>query len=489
MTDLQPFTQTTTLLPSRLSNPFDLELFLGTDGYHYALLQDKSNPYAVKINSRPFRHYLISTLSLQGTSMKPRELDDLVEQFKAFAETSGNQGQVFVRVAPYEDGIEIDIGDSAHTHYRVDSNGVSAIKDSTTILGRSPQSSDLPIPVLGNKDDVFRIRKYLNLNDANKMLLIAWLSYVLAHPKTETAKFPLLVLFGSQGYGKSFLTNLLLKLIDPGSYGLRVMPNTAKELAIMTNSSHVVAFDNIRYLSNALSDALCMASTGGNHTGRQLYTDADTNSIRLHAAIILNGIHAFINQPDLAQRCIQLDLLPIDQANRKSESELLAQLDEEMPYIFGGLLEYISAIFAALPKVEVINPERMIDFSRWLAAMEMVDNVPATVYQSLYSHTVEEGQLDVVQSSSLGDALYAFGMKQQVGSWVGTPQKLLETLNAAVSPETKRAPDWPKNAISLSKKIAGIKAPLETVGVIVEKGRGKERNYTVSLKEGVADIY
>ena len=42
----------------------------------------------------------------------------------------------------------------------------------------------------------------------------------------------------------------------------------------------------------------------------------------LHCAMVLNGIHAFIEEPDLSQRCLSLELLKIGPESRMSEREL-----------------------------------------------------------------------------------------------------------------------------------------------------------------------
>ena len=475
---------------SELESLLNARFLMGKDGYHFAVLKDKLNPYAVKINSRQFKNFLIVILAAQGRSTKPRDLADIIDQCKAIAESSGAARDFLFRVAPNGDGIIIDSGNAENIHFAVSANGVDIIsKNSPYTFATGGVVVDTPLPVLGDKSHLKKLGWYLNLNKTDELLLIAWISYVLAHPKVETTKYPLLILAGSQGQGKSFLSNLILKLTDPTNFGLRVMPNTPKDLAIMTNSNHVVAFDNLRSLTDAQSDLLCMASTRGNFTGRQLFTDADTSSIRLHAPVILNGIHQLVSQPDLAQRSIQLNLLPIHPTSRKSEVAMFAKLQEDFPYIFGGLLEYIAEVFGAMPKAEIVHAERMIDFSKWLAAMELVDQVDVGTYQALYSSIVEEGQLEVVQGSLLGDAIYAFGMKQQDRPWTGTPAQLLSALNASAKTDLMRSPEWPRNPISLSKKMAGIKAPLEALGVIITFTRGKDRTYTVSLKDGVSDAY
>ncbi len=120
-------------------------------------------------------------------------------------------------------------------------------------------------------------------------------------------------------------------------------------------------------------------------TDRKLYTDEDQHVIPLHGAILLNGIYAFIDQPDLAQRSLPLRLEPLPEGRRKSEEDLRRELEADLPVIMRGLFDLIAKIQACLPDAKVTNPQRMIEFVRWLAAMEMVDGTPAGIYQDVYA--------------------------------------------------------------------------------------------------------
>jgi len=86
--------------------------------------------------------------------------------------------------------------------------------------------------------------------------------------------------------------------------------------------AHLTVYDNVRFIRPALADALCRVASGGALVKRKLFTDSDTVTLSLHGAVVLNGIHAFIDQPDLAQRCLPLTLLPLDEKSRRSEGEL-----------------------------------------------------------------------------------------------------------------------------------------------------------------------
>jgi len=83
-------------------------------------------------------------------------------------------------------------------------------------------------------------------------------------------------------------------------------------------------------------------------------------------------------------RRVPLHLRTLDEPNRRSEAEFLQAFHADLPRIFRGLLDYIAKILVHLPSVEVTNPECMYDFVRWLAAMEMVDDAPTSVYQAQY---------------------------------------------------------------------------------------------------------
>ena len=160
----------------------------------------------------------------------------------------------------------------------------------------------------------------MNLHPKDYLLFVAWLSYTLAHPKVSTSKYLILILQGEQGSGKTSLcNNVILRLIDPSAIGVQRMQADEKDLAIAVQHAHVVAFDNVCGFKSSISDLFCIVSTGGQVTSRRLYTDAEQIVIHLHGALVLNGIHSFVTQSDLAQRCLTLQLLPIPDEKRQSD--------------------------------------------------------------------------------------------------------------------------------------------------------------------------
>lgn len=144
--------------------------------------------------------------------------------------------------------------------------------------------------------------------------------------------------------------------------------------------------------------------------------------------MVFNGIHGFIVEPDLVQRCLTLMLKPIDDSNRKSESQIFSDFQNDLPKIFRGILNLISNIFVHLPSVETTNPERMLEFVQWLAAYEKANNVPAGVYQMQYSTVLNDSMQDSLLEDPLAAAVVTVADKSSSGSWSSTPTDLLEEL-------------------------------------------------------------
>ena len=459
--------------------PERLGIFLGQNGKAYAEIRDAANPYAQAVGSRGLKNHLRKLALKDHIHLKKADLGEIVEFLQAHAEIAGNRKMTWYRVAPIQGGIEIDLGDERHTRVRITSGMVEIVESgSETLFYRTTQMLPLAYPAsVGNVD---LLKKHVYLRPATYKLWLGWTTFTMATPKLATAKYPILSVVGGQGATKTALARNSQRVIDPSSIGVQKLHGNSKDFAIAAQSNHVLAFDNLRTLAADLSDTMCMAATGGNITSRQLYTDGELSVLNVHVALILNGIHSFVDQSDLAQRTLPLHLEPMPEKLRKSDAELEAALVADLPQIQLGLFDLIAKIFEQLPHAEVRHPERMIDFVKWLAAMELVDGAPAGVYQGEYSYALKQGQLDSLQQSVLGTAILELAESSVDGVWSGKPADLLSTLDFAATPGMKRARDWPTNAIALSKRLQSLQASLLSQGVSVELSRGKHRTVTIT---------
>lgn len=461
--------------------PLKLGLILGQNGTAYAVTTGMGNPYALPVGSRQLNNVIREIAQSEDFKLRKPELNEINSSLQARAEMAGIARDVWNRVAPINGGIEIDLGDDKHTRVKVTAGKVEIISSgSGSIFYRSAGAKPFVMPAETGNIDL--LRKYVNADAVSITLFTAWLSYTLAHPKVSTTNYVVLVLQGNQGSGKSSLCkNVIQPLVDPSAIGVQILPTNIRDLAVIAQHAHMLCFDNVRGFKQAVADMLCVASTGGALSARQLFSDADQHVLRLHVAMVLNGIHSFIDQPDLAQRCLPIHLLPLQESKRKSEIVFVNEFQADAPVIFRGLLDLIAEVLVHLPDAKPSSPERMLDFVHWLTAMEKAAKIPAGIYQSAYSDVLRQGQGESLQENALAAAIVEFSDNVD-DFWSGTPSDLLAKLNQRTGREIQRSHDWPQTPIALSKRLISLQAGLLSQGISVELHRGKYRTITISVK-------
>jgi len=438
--------------------------------------KDGRNRLFTKLNSRDGVKLIKRLAKMLGIQLLSRDIEELLSNL----EVESDDAIVIVtslRVYRSDSVVEVYLADSESTVARISHNGYELVKSGAeAVFEKNVLMKALPIP--SQDGDYKLILPYMNLSETAQLLVLAWLTYTLSHPKAPSTNYVLLFLIGDQGSGKSFLTRLLVSLIDPSAIGTQIFPRKQSDLIAFASQRHMVAYDNMRELTNLLSDLLCVCCTGGAASLRKLYTDADIHDSYIHIAMILNGIHNPITQSDLAQRTLTIEMNAITGKQRVSERELLEQFEGEKHKIFGGLLNLISQILKHLPDSKLIKPERMIEFSQWLAAMENAIDVEAGTLQSAYSETIRQSQVDTLLENTFAAAIVEFANTSK-SQWSGTPTELLNQLEYTSSSHAIRSPDWPRTAISLSKRLNSLKASLLSHDIEVTLSRGKERRITI----------
>lgn len=454
------------------------------DGKPYLIRQVADRSYLIEISmdSAEMRALFRSCAAPHGHTPTRRMEEDFIELIAIHAAVHGESINTFYRYAPLKDalGLVIDLGDESGSQVKITAEGVAIIPSHPGTHFRRTKSM-LPLTKPAEHGDIRLLDRYLPKDPIQNMLLFAFVTYAIAHSKQDTTKYVHLVLQGNEGSGKTLLSKLLSRLIDPSTIGLRSFAKNIQDLAVAAQSAHLLTFDNIRSVSQAMSDALCICSTGGSITARKLYTDDGQVGLSLHCTVVMNGIEATIDQPDLAQRCLTIRLAPMPDSERLSDDVLNARFEANLPYIMRGLYELIAKIFKHLPTVEVTVPTRMLAFSRWMAALEQVDGVPQGQYQLAYRNLVSAAQLDAVMENPLGEALVALMALEPSGVWCGTPSELLADLEMRTDHRIRRSRDWPNTPIALSKRLQGLQTALSAQGITVQTARGKTRLITLKV--------
>lgn len=324
-----------------------------------------------------------------------------------------------------------------------------------------------------------KLKPFINTDQTTFLELVAYMTYVLAHPKACGVPYPILYLQGEKGSGKSFFSNNVIRqLLDPsGLDGLR-MPKREQDFAIQINSMFFGIYDNLRKLTKDQSDMLCTTATKGSIASRTLYTNNSLTSLLLHAPLLLNGIHFFVTESDLASRCFKVGLVPMADDKRRAEDELKQELEAALPEIFGSLLTLASKALVEEKTAKVKYPARMMDFAKWLAAIETVLGVGEGKLQKAYKANVKN-----IMASGTEDDSLTVAMQKLIKSaandkvWKATPSRLLETLQHHENPMY-----LPRGAAALTSKLKAQESSLNANGVYFKIGRDTDRYVMVSGK-------
>ena len=110
-----------------LSLSSKLNLVRGQDGKAYALCDDSQHFFALPIGSRELDRRIRNLALDEGKVLRKRDLRDINGFLQAQAEMEGNEVEVYHRVAPIENGVEIDLGTEDHSRVRITNGKVEVI--------------------------------------------------------------------------------------------------------------------------------------------------------------------------------------------------------------------------------------------------------------------------------------------------------------------------------------------------------------------------
>jgi hypothetical protein len=439
------------------------EVFHTAGGVAYADLVTDGHRETWPIRSQRFRNwvrrcYYRATGSAAGTAVIRSALDLL----EARAQFDAPQRAVDIRVAEHASRMYFDLTDEHWRAVAIDRDGWKVVGCPPVRSRRSPGMLPLPVPERGGS--IAALRSFINLPTQNDFVLaVAWLLAALR----PTGPYPLLAISGEQGSAKTILSKLFRALVDPNMAPVRAAPREERELMIAANNGHVLAFDNLSALPPWLSDALCRLASGGSFALRRLYTDDEEVLFKAARPIVLNGIEDVIGRSDLADRAIFLTLAPIEEKQRRSETELWREFERARPAILSALLDAVAHGLRALESVKPDRLPRMADFALWATACE-----PALWPAGTFNRAYAANRKAAVESIIDADPITTFvrELMNERSSWTGNAADLLR-VSVERSSQSGESIGRPKNPRALAAHLRRAQTCLRTLGIDVAFGR------------------
>lgn len=392
-------------------------------------------------------------------------MQDALSVLSSMALFEGNERAVSLRVAECSGEIFIDLGNPDWQVIRVTPCGWEVVSVAPVAFRRSKGMTGLPRPARGGSVEL--LRDVLNIADESQWtLLIAFLLAALR----PCGPYPVLVLDGEQGTGKTFISRALKSLIDPAQAGNRGEPRDTRDLMIAAINGWLLSFDNLSKISPELSDGLCRLSTGGGLATRELYSDAEETIFDAQRPVILNGIGDVVTRPDLVERAVILTLKSISGTQRREEKMLEGQLTTIRPLVLAALLDAISHGLRTVESVRLPALPRMADFVVWVSAC-----VPALGWApDRFINAYSANQSDAVEIGLEGSPLVGpLRTLVSAGLWEGTASELLTRLTDIAGEAVRKTKGWPSQANHLSNTLKRLTPALRETGLLVTR---KERS-------------
>jgi hypothetical protein len=341
-------------------------MFMSTKRVAFADVRIGNHFLTLPLRSAEFSDWLLSQyFNEQQRAPKLSAERDAIRTLTAIAKFENPERyEVHLRSAQVGETLIIDIGDETGRVVEITASGWRVIPSSPVKFQRMPGMGALPMPEHGG--NIKHLRRFANLGDADFALFVAVLADALCPDRSHV----LLNLIGESGSAKTTLAKIARSLIDPNEVPVGKLPQETDDLFVDVNSSHVLAYDNVRAIPQSVSDSLCQITSGTGYRKRKLFTNLGTVLVGGFRTVVLTAVHNAVTEPDLAERCVTMTLPRIGSEKRLSEKQLWREFEQARPKIFGALLDILAHGLRHLPGVRVPDLPRLADFALLGVAIE-----------------------------------------------------------------------------------------------------------------------
>ena len=445
---------------------FDVDLWRSPDGTPYASVPYATHRECLKIDGRGFRSWVLLRWYLQhGTGLSGQAMASIVALAEARALSSGEVRRPWRRTAWHDGAVYFDLGGGNPSGER---RAVKITEAGWDILDaaavpvaflRSPDALPLPEPLAdeAKPEDLLR---FCNVADPDDLVLVWAFIACSLRPFIDRGAYPILLLHGEQGCGKTAFSRVLQGLIDPTTMQGRSIPREERDLFVGAQNRHFLVFDNLSNIGDVFADCFCRLSTGGGFSARSLHTDSDETTFNLCRPIMMNGIPSgLLGRPDLADRSIVVELKPLEE--RRPETELAADFERLQPGLLGLICDALSSALRNLGTTRLEDPPRMIDAAMWAEAAAQGLGFEKGRLASVWSRNRRSSDRDALAVDDV--ALSVLKLLSENISWTGSPTELYNELTRLAGEKAAASKLWPRSASGLGAKLRRIAPALRSV--------------------------
>jgi hypothetical protein len=400
-----------------------------------------------------------------------------VKTLMAKAHFDGDRRDVYLRTAPLDGKIYLDMCDPLWRAVEIDTDGFRVVEDPPVHFRRESGMQALPSPsTIDPRKGIERLREVLRLRDKrDSVVIVAWLLAALA----GRSPYAVMIFLGEPGATKTSAAYTVRSIIDPNASPLRAKPKDPHDVFVAATHSLIVGYNNLSNLPDWLSDTICVVSEGSGESRRELFTDADESLIVACAPFLLTGIENVIKRGDLAQRTLYVHLASVPDSERITEQTFKARFRRAHADLLGALCAAASAGLASEKTLKLDSLPRLATFFHWASACE-----PALwrrgEFRRAFAANAKDATEDVIEGEQAASVFRRFMAER--GKWEGAATELLAELVAFVRRPVREAEVAhaqavkDKDDVAKEKTAAGLREAREMARDILGDGWPKAPN-------------
>lgn len=347
---------------------------------------------------------------------------------------SCNEITVYRRIAGSLDrSLEYDLQNDKNESIKVTRNGWYISKKRNRFLVPSisiPQKT----PIQTNKSPLELLKPFVNISGDSYTLFVIW----LIQEFSRGSHYALLI-SADKGSGKTTLSKLIKRIIDPCKFTVSTIPERNSDLYVLLYNSFLCCFDNIRTISDDQSDIFCGAVTGSSVVKRSLYTNGELLVCQLHNIIVFNGIDVMPKRDDLAERILYVKLNKLQPQELKRDKTIEDSFEKALPEIIGSIFNTLSTAINQMKNSREENLERMADSFMEMIAIAKALGIDERTFRRMYS--ANKNELDMARCTSpLLEAIKEYFSTQKTRKIADKAEKLLEKVRANYSGDKSLLP-------------------------------------------------
>ena len=420
----------------------------------------------VKIDNALFASYLREIVIPDLT--EKTSAGEIIRKVKDRISLWGNQDRVSPKVrtaGKLADGcIEYDLMNDDVQYVRVTAERWGVTKKAKQKFLRGNLSLTQSMPKPPTKPLLDLLHPYVNCDGDSLILFVVWLVQSFCE-----GNHSILLVMAGKGCGKSTLSKIIRQIIDPSKLEVATMPKKLDDLTVTLTNTYVAAFDNTDELTKEQSNLLCSSVTGATTVKRELYSTNDLCVLTLHNTLIINGIDIMPSESDLADRCLLLNLLPIDSSHRKTDSDIHGRFMADLPEILGGIFDALSKAMTTIHSISPRNLPRMAESYKEMLAIALALGITETHFQTIYNanlNAIDKARSDIAIVQAVKEYMTSQFVPGRKLS--GTATELYKKICANYSGHKQ---DLPKSASHFSRKLNAEHAALYAAGYTVNIDR------------------